>query len=76
MITAKELINSTKDKIRNDLEKKMKKNAFEGYSGYVTRTASVPLWLQEELKECGYKISFAGFNDCQIEISWKEELNK
>ena len=73
MITVRELINLTKDKLRNDLEEKMKTNAMNGYSGYTTRTAQVPSWLQEELKEAGYTVTLEGIDDCQINISWKVE---
>ena len=73
MITVKELVNSTKDKLRNDLEEKMKKNAMNGYHGYVTRTAEVPSWLQEELKEAGFTVTLEGTDDCLIYISWKVE---
>ena len=73
MITVKELINLTRDKLRNDLEEKMKTNAMNGYHSYVTRTAQVPSWLQEELKEAGFTVSLSGMDDCQINISWKVE---
>ena len=73
MIAVKELINLTRDSLRNDLEEKMKNNAMNGYSSYVTRTAQVPNWLQEELKEAGYTVTFEGIDDSQISISWKVE---
>lgn len=73
MITVRELIGLTKEKLRNDLEEKMKKSATDGYLGYTTRAILVPTWLQEELKEAGYTVTLEGIDDRQINISWKVE---
>ena len=73
MITAKEVINLYKQSRRDCIEEKIKCNARGGYTGYTDRTINIPWWLQEELKEAGFVVTFEGMGDSQINISWKED---